>query len=81
MNKLLTMRQILTIEIDYRINVLKMPKRKTAVSLGYSERSFRYIYERLKTDPECSIRLPNEGERKLESRAYEPRRIYKRKEE
>lgn len=67
--KLLTIREIIRNEAEYRLNVLKMSKRKVAVSLGYSERSFRYIYERLKRDLDCKIRLPNEGERKLTTRS------------
>lgn len=76
--KLLTIREIIEIEIDYRLHELKMPKRRVAQSLGYSEKGFRLMCDRLKKDPEYKPRVNNESTVPLKSRPYKPRGIYKK---
>ena len=61
--KLLTASEIILKEIDYRLYGLKMSKRAVGKSLGYSEKGFRLILERLRSNPNAKIRLNNEGDR------------------
>ena len=71
--KLLTIRQIIEREIDHRLHELKMPKRRVAQSLGYSEKGFRFMCNQLRDNPDYKPRVNNEGERKLETRSNSKR--------
>lgn len=69
MSKLLTASEIILQEIDYRLYGLQMSKRAVGKSLGYSEKGFRLILERLRNNPSAKIRLNNSGDRVYKARS------------